>query len=266
MRCLRIAAIAVACALMLGPAASRASAQVVVRIDKSSQSMSVSVNGQTRYRWEVSTGRSGYGTPSGEFRPQWMARSYFSKKYYNSPMPHSIFFYHGFAIHGTEDIGRLGGPASHGCVRLHPRNAATLFALVERYGMGDTRIVIDESLALKRPPHLSRLRDREDPAIVTRTDRLMREQHGERREAVRQMGLLRAKSAVKHLGARVAGHHLVRRANALELAIGVRAMRPNAVPANVTVFSLDRTPAAKRRLNRERVYPGVPRARGGMGH
>ena len=51
-------------------------------------------------------------------------------------------FYHGFAIHGTNDLRRLGGPASHGCVRLHPSNAATLYALVERNGRGSTRIEI----------------------------------------------------------------------------------------------------------------------------
>jgi lipoprotein-anchoring transpeptidase ErfK/SrfK len=117
-------------------------ADVVVHIDKSSQRMSVSVNGQSRYSWPVSTGRSGYGTPSGTFAPQMMARRWFSRKYYNSPMPHSIFFYHGFAIHGTNDLGRLGGPASHGCVRLHPANAATLYAVVERNGRGSTRIEI----------------------------------------------------------------------------------------------------------------------------
>ena len=104
--------------------------------------MSVSVNGQPRHTWPVSTGRSGYGTPSGVFAPQMMARRWSSKKYYNSPMPHSIFFYHGFAIHGTNDLRRLGGPASHGCVRLHPSNAATLYALVERNGRGNTRIEI----------------------------------------------------------------------------------------------------------------------------
>jgi len=103
--------------------------------------MAVSVDGTTRYNWPVSTGRGGYGTPSGVFYPQMMARRWYSRKYYNSPMPHSIFFYHGFAIHGTGDISRLGGPASHGCVRLHPSHAATLFALVGRQ-RGNTRIVI----------------------------------------------------------------------------------------------------------------------------
>ena len=101
------------------------------------------VSSWTRYNWPVSTGRSGYGTPSGSFRPQSLVRRHFSRKYYNSPMPHSIFFYYGFAIHGTNDIARLGGPASHGCVRLHPSNAATLFALVQRNGPRSTRIVIN---------------------------------------------------------------------------------------------------------------------------
>ena len=134
---------AIAAALLLSSlSALPASADVVVQIDKASQRMSVSVNGQPRHTWPVSTGRSGYGTPSGVFHPQMMARRWFSRKYYNSPMPHSIFFYHGFAIHGTTDIRRLGGPASHGCVRLHPSNAATLYALVERNGRGNTRIEI----------------------------------------------------------------------------------------------------------------------------
>jgi lipoprotein-anchoring transpeptidase ErfK/SrfK len=119
-----------------------AHAGVVVQISKSSQRMSVSVDGSPRYAWPVSTGRSGYGTPSGTFHPQTMARRWYSKKYYNSPMPHSIFFYYGYAIHGTNDLGRLGGPASHGCVRLHPSHAATLYALVERNGRGGTRIEI----------------------------------------------------------------------------------------------------------------------------
>ena len=78
-----------------------ARADVTVHIDKYSQRMDVSIDGYRRYSWPVSTGRDGYGTPSGVFRPQMMARRWFSRKYYNSPMPHSIFFYHGFAIHGT---------------------------------------------------------------------------------------------------------------------------------------------------------------------
>ena len=105
--------------------------------------MAVSVDGAARYSWPVSTGRGGYGTPSGVFRPQSMVRMHFSRKYYNSPMPHAIFFYYGFAIHGTNEIRRLGGPASHGCIRLHPSHAAALFALVQRTGSRNTRIEIN---------------------------------------------------------------------------------------------------------------------------
>src|SRR6202012_3675857 len=133
-----LAAVMLAAALLT----SAAQAEVVVQIDKSSQRMSVSVDGTPRYNWPVSTGRDGYGTPSGTFHPQAMMRSYFSRKYYNAPMPHAIFFYYGFAIHGTNDISRLGGPASHGCVRLHPVNAATLFSLVEHSGPRNTTIEI----------------------------------------------------------------------------------------------------------------------------
>jgi lipoprotein-anchoring transpeptidase ErfK/SrfK len=128
--------------VIAGSAVMPARADVVVQIDKSSQRMAVSVDGVTRYNWPISTGRSGYGTPSGVYHPQLMARRWFSRKYYNSPMPHSIFFYHGFAIHGTYELSRLGGPASHGCVRLHPSHAAALFSLVERNGPRHTRIEI----------------------------------------------------------------------------------------------------------------------------
>lgn len=119
-----------------------AEAALLVRVDKSTQTMSVVVDGTPRYSWPVSTGRAGFGTPSGTYSPQRLHRTYFSKKYYNSPMPYSIFFHGGYAIHGSYEISRLGGPASHGCVRLHPSNAATLFSLVQQHGTGATRIVV----------------------------------------------------------------------------------------------------------------------------
>ena len=129
-----------AVAVLVGERAARAG--VAVEIDKTSQRMLVTVDRHPAYVWPVSTGAGRFGTPTGRFRPRWMARSWFSTKYYGSPMPYSIFFHKGYAIHGTNYISRLGGPASHGCVRLHPANARTLFTLVQRYGMANTTIAI----------------------------------------------------------------------------------------------------------------------------
>jgi lipoprotein-anchoring transpeptidase ErfK/SrfK len=119
-----------------------ASAAIVVEIDRAVQRMAVSVDGAPRYNWRVSTARRGYITPPSTYHPEMLARHWFSRKYYNSPMPHSIFFYGGFAIHGSYEISHLGRPASHGCVRLDPGNAAILFGLVQHEGMGATTIVI----------------------------------------------------------------------------------------------------------------------------
>jgi lipoprotein-anchoring transpeptidase ErfK/SrfK len=122
---------------------SSAEASVSVWIDISTQTMSVSINGWPYATWRVSTARSGYWTPRGSFRPFLLKRMHYSRKYDNSPMPHSIFFRGGYAIHGTGYVRYLGRPASHGCVRLAPGNAARLYGLVRQYGLRDTRIVIN---------------------------------------------------------------------------------------------------------------------------
>jgi lipoprotein-anchoring transpeptidase ErfK/SrfK len=57
-------------------------------------------------------------------------------------MPYAVYFRGGYAIHATGAVGRLGRPASHGCVRLAPGNAAKLFSMVQQYGSGNTRIVV----------------------------------------------------------------------------------------------------------------------------
>ncbi len=115
---------------------------VLATIDLSEQRMQVYQNGRLTYTWKISTARRGYRTPLGTYKPTRMYKRYFSKKYYNSPMPHSIFFRGGYAIHGTDAIKRLGRVASHGCVRLHPANAAKLFSMVKRSGKHRARIKI----------------------------------------------------------------------------------------------------------------------------
>jgi len=117
-------------------------AGIRVSVDISAQRMHVYVNGSLRHSWRVSTGRSPYRTPTGTYRPTRLERSWYSRRYNGAPMPHSIFFYGGYAIHGTGHYKALGRPASHGCVRLSRRNAARLFRLVRRHGPRRTRISI----------------------------------------------------------------------------------------------------------------------------
>src|SRR5437867_2760733 len=114
-----------------------AQAAVLITVDKSIQQMTVSVDGRALYQWPVSTGRGAqYDTPSGKFKAFRMERDHFSKEWDDAPMPHSIFFTQkGHAIHGSLEVRRLGTPASHGCVRLLPANARTLFELVEQEGV-----------------------------------------------------------------------------------------------------------------------------------
>jgi L,D-transpeptidase catalytic domain len=108
-------------------------AKVQITIDLSSQTMNVDSD-QGSYSWPISSARSGYFTPTGHFGVESLQPMHYSKKYYNSPMPHSIFFDGGFAIHGTYETRWLGQPASHGCVRISPANAAVLYRLVQEEG------------------------------------------------------------------------------------------------------------------------------------
>jgi lipoprotein-anchoring transpeptidase ErfK/SrfK len=123
-------------------APDRAKAEVLIQINRSTQTMEVSVDGSPRYSWPVSTGRRNLPTPAGTYHAQRMALSWFSRKYDNAPMPHSIFFRGGIAIHGTYETAYLGRAVSHGCVRLYPSNATLLYGIVEQEGMHATTIVV----------------------------------------------------------------------------------------------------------------------------
>ena len=124
-----IAALAFA-ALWTAPA----SAAVNISVNLATQRMTVTNGKGETFNWAISSGRMGYVTPRGSYRPQSLARMHYSRKYGMAPMPHSIFFHKGWAIHGTSAVGALGRPASHGCIRLAPGNAAKLFAMVQKEG------------------------------------------------------------------------------------------------------------------------------------
>ena len=116
---------------------------LLITIDKATQRMTVSLDGVERYGWPVPTGQPGYSTPSGTYTASSMNEIWYSKQWDNAPMPHAVFFTReGHAIHGTNEVKRLGNPASHGCVRLSPQNAATLYGLVSEAGLENTQIVL----------------------------------------------------------------------------------------------------------------------------
>ena len=147
-------------------ATGAAQAKISVTVDKNAQMMTVAVDGVERYQWPVSTGLPSYETPNGSFRTFRMEQDHFSKEFDDAPMPHAIFFTKiGHAIHGTDFEGRLGAPASHGCVRLSKANAATLYAMVEKDGVLNTTVTLTGSsqIALARNP-----RGRQNTAVARR--------------------------------------------------------------------------------------------------
>ena len=131
------------CALVgLTIATAPARASVEADIDLSAQQMVVTIDGAYYATWAVSTARRGYVTPVGSYQPYLLRRMHYSSKYENAPMPHSVFFRGDYAIHGTDYVKSLGRPASHGCIRLRPENAAELYTLVLQHGFDHTRIRI----------------------------------------------------------------------------------------------------------------------------
>src|SRR2546422_9407601 len=148
MRSVRFALLLFASLIATTPSADAA---VLITIDKSAQRMTVAVDGAVRWPWPVSTGSRGYDTPSGSYTAFRMEKEHFSREWDDAPMPHSIFFTkRGHAIHGSYETRRLGRPVSHGCVRLHPGNAATLYALVQNAGVSNARVVVTGAVSSRR--------------------------------------------------------------------------------------------------------------------
>lgn len=137
----RVLGILAVCLLSFAGAAV-AQAAVSVRVDIANQRMQVTTSDGEAYHWAISSGRSGFRSPNGVYRPTRLEKNWYSRKY-GGAMPHAVFFRGGYAIHGTTAVGALGRPASHGCIRLHPANAAKLFALVKKHGAGQTRIALN---------------------------------------------------------------------------------------------------------------------------
>ncbi len=141
---------------------------LIAKVDLSTQRLTVSENGVAKFSWPISSGTQGFATPTGNFKPEWTAKMWYSRKYDMAPMPHAVFFKSGAAIHATQAVGALGRPASHGCVRLAPGNAATFYNLVQRHGLVHTRINVvgaprfnkpsNDAIASRREQHPARQR------------------------------------------------------------------------------------------------------------
>ncbi len=123
-------------------------AGVFAKVTLSKQQMDVVVNRgngvKETYSWKVSTGRKGFETPPGKFRPDYLDEMHHSTKYENAPMPFSVFFNDGIAVHATTEVNHLGRPASHGCVRLDAANAEVFFRAVADIGMMRTAIIVEQ--------------------------------------------------------------------------------------------------------------------------
>lgn len=137
----RVFAAVAALFLMILPQVAMAD-RIVARVSISTQTMHVYRDGMLLHEWRVSTARAGKVTPTGQWNGQWLSRNHRSSRYNNAPMPYAIFYSGHYAIHGTDQISRLGSPASAGCVRLHPEHARTLFAMVQTEGPRSLRVVV----------------------------------------------------------------------------------------------------------------------------
>jgi hypothetical protein len=148
---------------------------LVLNADLGTQRLTVSEHGKIRFTWPISSGKSGFDTKTGTFTPQWASRLWYSRQYDNAPMPHAVFFHRGMAFHATTAVGMLGRPASHGCIRLAPGNAAHLYKLVHKHGFAQTRIVVHngsrgaKSIAGKKPKPRG---EREMPPAASRVRRM----------------------------------------------------------------------------------------------
>lgn len=137
-----IACVSIVFGLLAGSAAPALAATVVAKVSLSTQTMTVIHGGREKYRWKVSTARAGKVTPKGAWTAKSLSRYHRSSRYNNAPMPYSIFYNGHFAVHGTNQVSRLGRPASAGCIRLNKSNAAKLFSLTKSVGLRNMKVVV----------------------------------------------------------------------------------------------------------------------------
>ena len=117
-----------------------ASGRKWIEVDLSSQRVYAHRGKKVVRRMVVSTGTSRYPTPTGRYRIYYKNRSVtmVGPGYYLPKVPHTMFFYWGYALHGTYWHHNFGRRMSHGCINLKRGDAAWLY----RWAPGGTQVVI----------------------------------------------------------------------------------------------------------------------------
>ena len=164
---------------------------VKAKIDLTKQRMNVIVDGETVHTWKISSGRRGYSTPTGSYYPYRMHKMWYSRKYDNAPMPHAVFFRGGYAVHGTNSISRLGNPASHGCIRLHPDNAKKFYDLVRKHGRNRTMVSLSGGWKYKATKVAKKKRQTVRRRATTQSTRATTQRTQRTRRGQRQVRIFR---------------------------------------------------------------------------
>jgi lipoprotein-anchoring transpeptidase ErfK/SrfK len=150
------------------PAPVKPQTTLVIDIDLTRQRMTLTEYGKQVGSWPISSGREGFRSPTGSFRPLWQSKMWYSKKYDNAPMPNAVFFSGGVAMHATQATGMLGRPASHGCIRQSPANAAATYKLVTKHGNEHTKIVVHGTPRDDEPRSARNDRSNDRPRLASR--------------------------------------------------------------------------------------------------
>lgn len=106
-----------------------------VEVDLTSQRLYAFEGENKIYAFIISSGKPWTPTPTGEFKPwgkfrfdRMIGGSVQLGNYYDLPnVPYTVYFYQGYAIHGTYWHNNFGHPMSHGCVNLRTEDAGLLY-------------------------------------------------------------------------------------------------------------------------------------------
>ena len=117
------------------PSGSVTSGEKWIDVNLSTQTLRAYEGNQVVYTASISSGISRYPTPAGTYRIQRKYRyddmtggSHARGDYYYLPnVPYCMYYYAGYALHGTYWHNNFGTPMSHGCTNLSTPDAGWLF-------------------------------------------------------------------------------------------------------------------------------------------